>query len=300
MEYLTLHVLLLAAISTVATAYNTWTVTHYVEEHTFTAQTNSAPCSPSTQTVVEDSSTAYFTQTECPLFESISFQAAVIEVTPTTPLQGISTSTITNVLSGYGESFTVYDVNIQLSPNEIAVPSTTPTPSAAVTGSVEPTTNADGYWEINNTTMEFLQPVLFTPPASCKPGTDTSIYTTLTHSSYSFTSLVSLEYINSDIVSLVVAAATSTATTTSTEAESTVTVIEYVVPSDMFPVPYTQPSYYSAMDIDPCVDPRATQVTGATTATGSPKSDARRNISYQQVFIPAVLVVGAVSGEQCH
>jgi hypothetical protein len=277
MGHLTFHVLLFAAISAVATAYNTWTVTHYYEDYTYTATTSTLAGG---------------------LLESISFQADYIEVTPTEPLQGTSTATITNTIGGYGALFTLYDVNINLSPNQLPLP---PTPSAIPTGL---TTNVDGYWEVNSTSVEFLEPVLFTPPASCQPGTDRSMYTTLTHSSYSFTSLVSLEYITSDIVSQVVAAATLTATTTSTEGASTITVIQYVVPSTMFPVPNTQPSYYSAMGIDPCVDPRVTQVsgtgTGATASTASSKNDGRRDVNYRQAYIPAVLAAGAVAGESGH
>jgi hypothetical protein len=274
MEYLTFHVLLFAAISTVATAYDTWTVTHYYEDYTYTA----------TSATIAGG-----------LLESISFQAASIEVTPTGPVQGTSTTTITNTIGDYGAFFTVYDVNIDLSPNQLPPPPASTEPPTGLT------TNVDGYWEVNNTTVEFLQPVLFTPPASCRPGTDTSMYTTLTHSSYSFTSLVSLEYITSIIVSQVVAAATSTATTTSTEGDSTITVIQYVVPSTVFPVPNTQPSYYSAMDIDPCVDPRVTQPggtgNGATASTASSKSDGRRDIDHRQAFMPAVLAAGVVAGK---
>jgi len=288
MGYLTIHVFLLAAISTIATAYRVWTVTHYYEyEHVTTSWSEiTGPCTWTTQVV--SGSTTEYPPTDCPGFETTATSFEV-HITPTIPLQGTSTSTMTKVLALYGADVTVYEVYIELSSDEVAVPSTTTIPSTATTGIALPSLNDswEDSWEVNNTRVQFVQPVLFTAPASCKPGTDKSYFTTVTHSSYSFTSLVSLDVNNvymDDIIPQIAAAATSTGIVAKTDHDQTTTLIQYILPSDMFSV---EPRYNSL--IDPCVDPRPTPTQSA--------SDARIKANYQQAFILDVLAAAAVAGE---
>lgn len=138
-----------------------------------------------------------------------------------------------------------------------------------------------------------MQPVLFTAPASCKPGTDTTYWTTLTHSSYSFTSLVSVDFNNEivdGIIPQIAAAATSTGIVTETDYDQTITLIQYVLPSDVLPAEAT---YYSSFNFDPCVDPRPTP----TQITTPHSSDSRIKANCQHAFILAVLAAAAVAGE---
>jgi len=287
MGYLTLHVFLLTAISTIATAYTAWTVTHYFEPVTASWSEITGPCTFSTR-VVSGSTTAPH-PTDCPGFATTNTH--LVEITPTTPLQGTSATTVTNVFTQYDPNFTVYEVYVELSLDEVPFPSTTTIPSTATTGIALPTLNF--WWEVNNTKLQFVQPVLFTAPASCKPGADTTYWTTWTHSSYSFTSLVSLDVnqeIIGDIVPQLAAAATSTGMVTEADYDQTTTLIQYILPSNLFPV---ESPYNTWSSIDPCIDPRPTP----TQITTSRSSAARIKANYQQAFILAVLAAAAVAGE---
>lgn len=84
----------------------------------------------------------------------------------------------------------------------------------------------------------------------------------------------------------VVAAAVSTQLLVRTyEDLATTTTIQYILPSGLFPASSTVSEYLSAADINPCIDPRATEDHAITTTTASSGGGEIRTLMRQTIIL---------------